>query len=142
MFTDAGGVLHFGSEYVMTDYTSDAHNIYVNATFLPMEKLRMTTTVSYNMSKGEMDQVTMPDITGRLDGNLSHQDFSFDEMHEYSNLEYSIIRLSASLEYLLAQGVTFTADVDYADLTDDQGYVYGDESGSMFMVRTGFRFEF
>ena len=142
MFTDAGGVLHFGSEYAMTDYTSDAHNIYVNATFLPMEKLRMTTTVSYNMSKGEMDQVAMPDITDRLDGNLSHQDFSFDEMHEYSNLEYSIIRLSASLEYLLAQGVTFTADVDYADLTDDQGYVYGDESGSMFMVRTGFRFEF
>lgn len=126
----------------MTDYKSDAHNIYVNATFLPMEKFRMTTTVSYNMSKGEMDQVIMPDITDRLDGDLTHQDFSFDNMHEYSNLEYSIIRLSASLEYLLSQGVTFTADVDYADLTDDQGYVYGDESGSMFMIRTGFRFEF
>jgi len=126
----------------MTDYTSDAHNIYVNATFLPMEKVRMTTTVSYNKSKGEMDQVNMPDITGRLEGDLTHQDFSFDEMYEYSNLEYSIIRLSASLEYLLSPGFTLTADVDYADLTDDQGYVYGNESGSMFIIRTGVRFEF
>ncbi len=126
----------------MTDYTSDAHNIYVNATFLPMEKVRMTTTVSYNKSKGEMEQVNMPDITDRLEGDLTHQDFSFDEMHEYSNLEYSIIRLSASLEYLLSPGFTLTADVDYADLTDDQGYVYGNESGSMFTIRTGVRFEF
>jgi len=126
----------------MSDYKSDVHNIYVNATFLPMEKFRMTTTVSYNMSKAELDEVIMPDITDRLDGDLVHQDFSFNEMHEYSNLEYNIIRLSASMEYLLSAGVTLTADVDYADLTDDQGYVYGDESGSMFIIRTGVRFEF
>lgn len=139
---DAGGVQHFGSEYAMTDYKSDAHNIFVNATFLPMEKVRFSTTVSYNISKAEMDPVIMPDITDRLEGFLSHMDFSYDEMHEYSNLDYKILRLAASMEYAISPGVTFTADADYADLTDDQGYVYGDESGSMFIIRTGFRFEF
>ena len=43
---------------------------------------------------------------------------------------------------LLAPGLTLSADGEFADLTDDGVYVYGDESGSYYMIRTGIRLDF
>ena len=45
-------------------------------------------------------------------------------------------------ELTVSPGVTLTADGEYAELTDDAGWVYGLESGSLFMIRTGVRLDF
>ena len=84
----------------------------------------------------------MPDPSTEVSSTLVDQDFTFDHMHEYSNLDYSMMQISFGLSYKLTDGLTFTADGEYADLTDDAGYVYGIESGSLFMVRSGLRFDF
>jgi hypothetical protein len=64
-------------------------------------------------------------------------------MHTYSDLDYTWLQANLGLEYRLGPATTFTAEVDYLDLTDDSGgWVYGDESGSRFLVRTGVMFEF
>lgn len=126
----------------MTDYTTDAHTVYLSANFIPTSKARFHGTLSYVASTAALDVVEMPDVTEQLQGDLTHQDFTFLEMDSYSDLDYKLLQLSLGLEVKLSQGLTWTADTDYADLTDDAAYVYGNESGSIFMIRSGFRFDF
>ena len=128
--------------YAMADYKSKARNVYLNVAGSPAEKLRVRSTLVYNMSTGEYDRVIMPNIEDRLDGALSHQDFTFDEMHEYSNLDYNLLQVMAGFDYKLSTQVTITVDGEYADFTDDAGWVYGIESGSLFEIRSGFRVDF
>jgi len=134
--------LHFGSMYAMSDYKSNSHNIYFASNLIATDRLSFSLLANYNKSDAELDQVLMPDITDRLMGELTHQDFTFDEMHTYSNLDYELFTGSLGAEYMLSEGVTVTANLDYADLADNAGYVYGIESGSYFVIRGGFRFDF
>ena len=100
------------------------------------------------MSKDELDEVIMPNTTVqrynevRDTADLAHQDFTFDEMDQYSNLEYKLLGFSAGIQYRIASDITFTLDGDFFDLKDDAGYVYGDETGQMFMIRTGVKMDF
>jgi len=50
------------------------------------------------------------------------------------------MNISAGVVYTLWKGLAFAVDVDYYDLEDSQGWVYGVESGSFFVFRTGFKF--
>lgn len=133
---------HYGSVYAMTDYTADAHTVFLSANFLPTQKSRIFSMISFAASTATLDEVVMPDVADRLAGDLSHQNFTFTDMDEYSNLDYTLIRLSLGFEYRLAPAVLWSADGDYAHLTDDAAYVYGDESGSFFLIRSGIRFDF
>jgi len=132
----------------MTDYKSKVHNVYLSASVMPTEKLRLFGTVNFNKAESKLDQVIMPDITERLynetDGvyDLQHQVFTFDAMDTHSDLNYSLLQLWLGAEYALTPTVRLTADGSYADLTDDAPYVYGDESGSILEVRTGIKIDF
>jgi hypothetical protein len=133
---------HFGSLYSMADYTSEAHNIYLTTSFMATPKLNLTGSINYNMSKGELEQVTMPEMELGADTILSHQDFTFDEMHNYSKLDFGFMQFGFGAEYQVSPRVLLSANADYADLKDNTGYVYGIESGSYFMIRSGVRIEF
>ena len=131
----------------MVDYKTEAHNIYLTTHIMPMPKLRILGTVNMNMATAALDEVVMPDVSDRvvtLDGgtDLTHSDLGFEDMHDYSNLDYTLMRFALGLEYSLTSTTTFTVDGEYADLTDDEGYVYGVESGSYYVIRTGFRVNF
>ncbi len=133
--------------YTMADYETKAINLYLNIGGQATEKLFVSGSLSFNTSTSEYEEIIMPDVSGRLvnaggDPDLTHQDFTFDEMHTYSDLDYTIMHIAGGVEYTLSEGLTWTADADYADMTDDAGYVYGIEDGSVFFVRTGFRFDF
>lgn len=130
-------VQHYGTEYTMVDYKTKAHNAYLLINVSPTEKLNLSLAASLSKSTAAYDPVVMPDITDRLEGALVHQVFSFDHMHEYSDLDYRLVRFSPGVRYLFSPSVTSTSDVDYADLEDRAGYVYGLESGSLFTVRSG-----
>ncbi len=137
-----GDVEHFGTLYTMADYQNKVQNAYLNISGTPMPKLKLHSTFVYSKATGEYDPVAMPDPAEEVTSHLVDQDFTFDDMHEYSNLDYSMIQFSLGLAYKLTGRITFTADGEYADLTDDAGYVYGIESGSLFMVRSGMKFSF
>ena len=48
----------------------------------------------------------------------------------------------AGISYMFRPNLRWTADVSYYDLTDDAGgYIYGDESGSYVMLRTGVKID-
>jgi len=134
----------------MADYESNAHNVYFTASFLPDPKVRLVGTVGYNKSTAELKTVDMSDITGQVaadpvfPGEIASdpEKFGFGEMPDYSDLDYELMQFSLGIAFEVSPGVRLTADADYADLIDNQGYVYGIESGSLFMVRTGIQFDF
>lgn len=107
-------------------------------------------TVSYNKSTGKLDEVVMDLDTTRLWNevrniyDLPHQNFDFTEMNEYANMDYGLLGASLGLEYRVSPRVTLSADGQYYDLKDDNegGYVYGNETGSYFIVRAGVGYEF
>ena len=133
---------HYGSVSAMTDYKSQAHSVYFNASFAPSAAVRLYGTLNLNKTKGELDPVEMPSVEARLDGGLSHQDFTFDHMHLYSDLDYQWLRIGVGVDFALSARTTLELGADFADLDDKSGgYVYGDESGSHILVRSGLRFD-
>ncbi len=128
--------------FATADYLTKAHNIYVMASYYPTEKLKTVGTVVYNKSTGAYDPVDMPDVEPLLDGNLDHMDYNFDEMHQYSELDYAMYQLSLGFEYRVSDTWWVSLNGDYAKLDDKKGYVYGTETGSYYMVRTGARVTF
>ncbi|MCK4572738.1 MAG: hypothetical protein KAU36_00130 [candidate division Zixibacteria bacterium] len=125
----------------MADYENKVHNIYFTANFNPTQMVRLFGTVTFNKAQGALQEVLMPDPEARLEGDLEDQDFDFENAPSYSDLDYKLLKFSLGVEYKLTPTVTLTADGDYADLTDNEGYIYGIESGSYFMIRTGVKLD-
>ncbi len=134
----------------MADYTTNSHTLYLSSSFQATEKLLVNGTFTYNMSDGGLDEVMMDtaatnariaDLNGGTPA-LTHQNFAFTEMHQYSDLDYEMFQIAGGVEYRITPRVTLTADGMYADLADNAPYVYGDESGNFYVIRTGVRFGF
>ena len=139
--------MHYGTAYAMTDYTSKSTNIYFAAQLMPTEKLSFHGSFDFNISEAALDEVQIPDSAALVSigvpaGWFASHSYDYSETNTYSDFDYELLKLNFGLEYLLSPGVTFTADVDFADLKDNQGYVYGNETGSFFMVRSGVRYRF
>ncbi len=134
--------VHYGSAYAMTDYETISQNFYLTTSYIYSPKLKFHGMIGYNKSTAEMDQVDFPAVSTEVDNALHHSDFTFEHTHDYSNLDYELMNFSLGFEYMISKDVVWTADGEFADLKDNEGYVYGIESGSMFMIRSGIRFEF
>jgi len=83
------------------------------------------------------------DRTVTSDGvpELENANYDFSNMPKYSMLDYSMLKFSGGFEILVQPGGTFTVDGAYAALTDDGIYVYGEETGSLYMIRSGVRID-
>lgn len=125
----------------MVDYTSENHSVFASVSYLPATNMTFTGTVNYNKATGELDEFTL-NYEDKLRGGLTHFDYTFEETPSYSDIDYELINFTLGMEYRFTPSVTFTADMDYADLEDKAGSVYGDESGSYFMIRSGVRVDF
>lgn len=150
MLRDSGGdARHYGSMYTMTDYESQVHSLFFNANFVATKDINIFASATYNKAEAGLEKVVMPDVSARLVNpnvaggvDLTHFDFTFDEMHEYSNFDYTLLTVDFGLEYKITPTLKFSADGTYGDLTDDAGYVFGNESGSYFIIRTGLKVDF
>jgi predicted porin len=95
------------------------------------------------MSKNEaaLEIVIMPDAP---DGDFfEDRDYTYEKMHTYSDLDYGLLRAGIGFDYRFSERVKWTTDFSYVDLKDNAGgYVYGDETGSYFVVRAGLRYDF
>lgn len=74
--------------------------------------------------------------------SIKAADYDFNSINQYSDLGYSQFTVSVGAEYALSPRVSLTADAAYSELTDDKGYVYGVETGSFYVVRTGVKIGF
>ena len=130
----------------MTDYESKALNVYASTYLLATDKMKLKGMITFTKSEAALDEVVMPDSTTIAhitdDDLIDNQDYNFTNMFSYSDLDYALMKLELGMTYKLSPVLTFTADGMYADLTDDQQYVYGDLTGSYYMIRTGFKYTF
>jgi len=103
------------------------------------QKLTLTVSGYLTSSTASLDPVQMPEPEEGLD----HMDYTFDEMDSYSDLDYSLFQGRFGFTYLFKAGLIWEAEASYYDLTDDTGgYVYGDESGQYFVLRSGLKIDF
>ena len=125
-----------------TEYESKAILFSGNILFLATERLNLNLTGNYVDSKGSMKMGEMPQIPQEVTDNIAAADYDFSSINQYSDLAYAQFDVSVGAEYALSPRMSLTADAIYIDLTDDKGYVYGIESGSFYVVRTGVQIGF
>ena len=65
--------------------------------------------------------------------------YDYSTINTYSDLDYNFMNFRVGAMYKLTKTLAFTTDFDYYNLTDNLGYVYGNESGSFYVIRTGFK---
>ena len=130
----------------MTDYESKVHNLYASLNYSATAKLNLHGMVNWNKAEASLQEVNMPDtaaISVLTGGELvEDMNYDFTQMNTYSDFDYTLLKFSGGLTYALSPTLIFTLDGEYADLTDDQGYVFGNESGSYYMIRSGFKLKF
>jgi hypothetical protein len=106
---------------------------------MPINRLSLTLTGTLSNSEASYEMVEMPDPPEEA---LEHLDYTFDEMHTYSDLEYLIYQINAGMSYTFYNGLEWTLDAIYYKVDDEAGYVFGDETGSIFIIRSGVQISF
>ncbi|MBD3381138.1 MAG: hypothetical protein GF404_02970 [candidate division Zixibacteria bacterium] len=117
----------------MSDYESKSHSLYGSVTFMPTPLLSLSLQGNYTQSDAALEPVNMP----TPDEAIEHLDYTFGDMHNYSDLEYKLAEIGLGLNYKVSTGIEWYSEGWYYDLTDELGYVYGDETGSLFVIRSG-----
>lgn len=117
--------------------------MYGNLAYIASEKLTINFDGLFTLSESSMDEVQMPDplsVAKDTDpaGFFSARDYTYEDMHTYSNLDYTYFRGGVGFDYRFNAKFLWSTKLDYYDLKDDNGdYVYGDESGSYVVIRSG-----
>jgi len=126
---------------VETEYKNESVTASCNILFAASDVLNFTLGGSYIDSKASMTMVTVPEVPQEVIDNIEAADYDFSSIGSYSDLSYTMYTASIGAEYLLSPRVSLTGDVVYYDLTDHTGYVYGLETGSLYIVRSGVRID-
>jgi hypothetical protein len=105
---------------------------------MPINRLSLTLTGTLSNNEASYEMVEMPEPEEALE----HLDYTFDEMHTYSDLEYLIYQINAGMSYSFHNGLEWTLDAIYYKIDDETGYVFGDETGSIFIIRSGVQISF
>jgi hypothetical protein len=71
---------------------------------------------------------------------IAEANYEYNHINEYSDMSYGYLNLGVSMQYRIQNNLTFTAGLDYHQLDGYKIYVYGDETGSYFVLTTGFRY--
>ncbi len=121
----------------MTDYNNTAQIISGGISFHPRSALTVNLNGNFTISTAEFDPVEMPEVSAEILESIESGNYDYSGIYEYSNLDYKQLNIALSGSYQISPRMSFDAGINYYDLTDNEGYVYGIESGSLFVVRAG-----
>ena len=142
-FANGDSIKHFGSGWAEFEYESKAHIFFAGINYKLSSSVKFDLTGSYSNSEASFDEVEMPVNESKFQEaqHAIHEgDYDYSEMNTYSDMSYSYLNLGASIKVKVTDNLLFKLGLDYHDLTDDKTYVYGNETGSFFIVKTGFQF--
>ena len=126
----------------MADYENKVHNLYASFNYAASKKLNIFGTLTFNKSESSLQEVIMPVLPLEITEALENQDFDYTNLPTYSDFDYQLINFKLGFGYKFTKDLSFNVDGQYADLTDDLGYVYGNETGSYFVIRSGIKINF
>ncbi len=95
--------------------------------------------LDYSMSESAFDPIHMPSVSSEVLETIEAGYYDYSMIYGYSDLSYTWMRGNVGGEYRINDRFAITLDLDYWNLNDDQGWVYGNETGSYYVIRTGFR---
>ncbi len=121
----------------VTDYASTSMVGSLGATFYPDPQLTLRLQGNIIQTEGSFDPVQMPDVSQEILDEIHSGNYDYSEIHEYSDLDYQQLEVGVSASYQFAPDIRFDLGATYYDLTDDEGWVYGNETGSLWIVRAG-----
>ncbi len=111
----------------------------MNLRYQPTPKLGLMLAANLSQSEASFDPIQMPAVASEVTDVIEIGYYDYSMIHNYSDLKYGFMNLSLGAEYRVNKTFALTLDVDYYSLNDSQAYVYGDETGSFYIVKTGFR---
>ncbi|MCK4384885.1 MAG: hypothetical protein KAW52_01350, partial [candidate division Zixibacteria bacterium] len=128
--------------FAETEYKNEAVSFSAGILFLASEKVSLTLDGNFIDSKGSLKMGRMTEVPEEVIDSIKAADYDFSSINQYSDLAYTQFNVSIGAEYMFSPRVSFTLDGAYYDLTDDKGYVYGIETGSLYIIRSGLRIGF
>ena len=140
--TGGGGSKHYGSFFAETEYKNESVSFSANLLFLATKKVNFTLNGSFVHSQGSMDIIRASEVPDVVYDSISAADYNYNLINQYSDLAYSQFNISLGTEYILSDKISWVFDVEYYDLSDDKGYVYGIETGSLYVIRSGLKIGF
>jgi len=69
-------------------------------------------------------------------------DYDFSEVNEYSDLHFKQLEVWARGSREIARGAALYVGLGYYDFSDEEPYIYGDQSGDVTYLQSGVEFVF
>ena len=107
---------------------------------MPSMKLALTLNANYSINDAEFDPVIMPEAPAEVEENIEAANYDFSMVHTYSDMSYKLLNMSLKIDYLFSKSIRWNAEAVYLKFNDDTGYIYGDETGSLYFIRTGIEY--
>jgi hypothetical protein len=105
---------------------------------MPTEKITLNTSGYVAKNVASLDKVVMPVPEETID----HLDYTFTEMDTYSDLNYLTYNANAGMTYTFRPGLSWLVEANFYGIDDRLGYVYGNESGTLLVIRSGVKIDF
>jgi len=109
---------------------------------MPFDKLTVAIGGSYSISTAEFDPVIMPDPPSEVLDEIIAGNYDYSKVHTYSDLSYKQLAGSMKLDYRFSPRISWRGEIQYSKFDDDNGYVYGNETGSVYFIRTSVQYGF
>jgi len=123
-----------------TDYTSEAHIASVGFAFQASPQWRFSANGNIYKTTAEFAAPVMPEVSEEAQEQIHGGLWDYTGMVEYSDLDFEQFDVTFGGEYQISPRTNIQVSTTYRDLTDNQGYVYGLETGSLWIVRGGVGF--
>lgn len=94
--------------------------------------------VAYVMAEGGYESIHMEEP----EEGIAKADYDYSEIHEYSDISQTSIDATLSAEFKLSKSASLYGYANYIDFQDDEPWVYGDQTGSLFTGALGAKFHF
>ena len=135
-----GGPKHYGSLMTTTDYSSEAHIASAGFTFRASPQWRFHAQGNIYKTTAEFDAPVMPGISEEAHEAIHAGIWDYTGMVDYSDLDFEQFDVTVGGEYQFSARTRIKLSATYRDLTDNAGYVYGLETGTLWIVRGGVGF--
>ena len=112
--------------------------LFLNAVFNTSQKTDLYLDGNYTAAKYSFNPFELPEPEEAPD----NWDGDFSKINEYSDLDYKILSATLGGNWRFASRSSLYGTFTVMDFQDDQEYVYGDLSGTLYITTLGMRVGF
>jgi hypothetical protein len=81
-------------------------------------------------------------IIAEVEAEIEAGMYDYSNIHNYSDISYKHPDGILKIQYNISPGISWDGELIYSKFEDDNGYIYGDESGSIYFIRSGIGYRF